>query len=314
MSANPLDLFLNRQRAIILDGALATELERRGADLRDALWSARLLVEQPALIEQLHSDYFAAGADVAITASYQATFPGFARRGIGAPEAAALMRLSVELAQRARDRFWAENHDPARLRPLVAASVGPYGAYLHDGSEYRGDYGLGVAELMDFHRPRLAVLAASGADLLACETIPCRAEAEALVALLGEFPDVRAWLSFSCCDGAHVCHGEPFAECAALAAASPQVVAVGVNCTPPRYVEELLRAASALSAATDKPLLAYPNSGERWDAANACWVEGSGAGDFAALAPRWAAAGARLLGGCCRTGPEEIHRMRAALL
>lgn len=311
MTINPLTPFLDQQQCVVLDGALATELERRGADLRDPLWSARLLVEQPALIEQLHYDYFAAGADVAITASYQATFPGFARRGIGHDKAAALMRLSVELAQNARERFCAENRDPARLRPLVAASVGPYGAYLHDGSEYRGDYGLTVAELMDFHRPRMAVLAASGADLIACETIPCRAEAEALVALLAEFPDVRAWLSFSCCDGERVCHGEPFAECAALAAASPQVVAVGLNCTPPRYVESLLRAAFAV---TDKPLLAYPNSGERWDAANACWVEGSGAGDFAALAPRWAAAGARLLGGCCRTSPDDIRQIRAALI
>src|SRR5262245_10591377 len=161
---------------LILDGALATELERRGADLRDPLWSAKLLLERPELIRQVHYDYFVAGADVATTASSQATFAGFAQRGLSEMQAADLMRLSVQLAQAARDEFW---NDPARRhgreRPLVVASIGCYGAALHDGSEYRGDYGLTVAALMDWHRPRLEVLAHADADLLACETIPCLA-------------------------------------------------------------------------------------------------------------------------------------------
>ena len=302
---DPLQPLLTRKPVVILDGALATELEQRGADLKDPLWSAKILLEEPALIRQLHEDYFTAGADVAITASYQATFPGLAARGLDAEQSAALMRLSVQLATHARTDYCTHHaDDPTAQRPLlVAASVGPYGAYLHDGSEYRGDYGLTVEELMVWHRPRLAVLATSGADLLACETIPSLAEGEALVRLLAEFPDTAAWLSFSCADGEHVCHGERFVDCVAMAAASPQIVAVGVNCTPPRYNESLLQQATTV---TQKPLLTYPNSGERWDAANQCWLPGSGVADFAAAAQRWHAAGARLIGGCCRTTPADI--------
>lgn len=163
---------------------------------------------------------------------------------------------------------------------------------------------------MDFHRPRLAVLAASGADLLACETIPCLAEAEALVRLLAEFPQTVAWLSFSCLDGQHVCHGEAFADCVALANQSEQIVAVGVNCTPPRFVESLLRIGAQ---ATHKPLLAYPNSGERWDATTHCWLPGTGVTEFGAPAQLWYHAGARLIGGCCRTTPGDIRAIAAAL-
>ncbi|MBI3959373.1 MAG: homocysteine S-methyltransferase [Chloroflexi bacterium] len=308
---NPLTPFFSHQGVVVLDGGLATELEQRGAKIDDDLWSARLLLDAPELIRQLHFDYFAAGADVAISASYQASFQGFARRGLNSAEVARLMRLSVELARAARDDFWAEEANrTGRLRPLVAASIGCYGAFLADGSEYRGDYGLTKDELMAWHRPRMAVLAASGADLLACETIPCRVEAEALVALLAEFPDTPAWLSFSCRDASHVCHGEAFAECVVLAAASPQVVAVGVNCTPPRFVEPLLAAARNV---THKPLLCYPNSGEVWDGAARCWREGSGLTDFGAPARLWQAAGAQLIGGCCRTGPGDIRRIRRSL-
>jgi homocysteine S-methyltransferase len=309
--ANPLEPFFSGPGVVILDGALATELERRGANLNDALWSARILLEDPALIRQVHYDYLAAGADVITTASYQATFDGFARRGLSHSEAADLMRLSVALAVGARDDFWS---DPAnrqgRLRPLVAASIGPYGAYLADGSEYRGDYGLTLAELVDFHRARMAVLVAAGADLLACETIPCRIEGEALVALLREFPHMAAWLAFSCRSGEQVSDGGPFAACAALADTSDQVAAVGVNCTAPRFVEELLLLGRS---ATAKPLLCYPNSGEAWDPLHNCWVGSTGVTDFHTPAQRWHAAGARLIGGCCRTTPDDIRAMRAAI-
>jgi homocysteine S-methyltransferase len=197
-----------------------------------------------------------------------------------------------------------------RKRPLVAASVGPYGAYLADGSEYRGDYGLSVAELMDFHRERMAVLASSGADLLACETIPCQVEGEALAALLAEFPAARAWLSFSCRGDEEVADGGRFAECAALANRSNQIVAVGVNCTAPRYVESLLQIASGVTA---KPLLCYPNSGEAWDPLRHYWIGDTGVTDFREPAQRWRAAGASLIGGCCRTTPEDIREIRIAL-
>ncbi len=308
---NLLTPFLAAQGWVVLDGGLATELENRGANISDALWSARLLLDAPQMIRQLHYDYFAAGADVAISASYQASFPGFARRRLDENEATRLMRLSVELAQAARDDFWSTPANRAgRLRPLVAASIGCYGAFLADGSEYRGDYGLSKRELMDWHRPRMATLVASGPDLLACETIPSQLEAEALVALLAEFPDMPAWISFSCRDESQVCHGEDFADCVAVVATSPQVVAVGVNCTPPRFVEPLLAGARRV---TNKPLLCYPNSGEGWDASSRCWVTGSGVTDFGPPARLWREAGAQLLGGCCRTGPDDIRRIRQSL-
>jgi homocysteine S-methyltransferase len=309
---NPLLPLLAAQDIVILDGALATELEQRGADLHDPLWSAKLLIENPDLIRQLHYDYLVAGADIITTASYQASFAGFARRGIDAVAASALLRLSVELACAARDEFWADAANrQGRQRPLVAASVGPYGAFLADGSEYRGDYGLTVEELMAWHRPRLAVLATAGADLLACETLPCLAEGEALARLLPEFPDTSVWLSFSCRDGVHIVHGEPLATATALAGRSSQIVAAGVNCTSPRYVESLLRAARTT---TNKPLLCYPNRGEAWDAVTRGWVEERAAGEFASGALRWRDAGARLIGGCCRTSPADIRRLRTLLL
>jgi homocysteine S-methyltransferase len=319
---NPLQPLLDQTGVVILDGALATELERRGADLNDPLWSAKILLEQPQLIRQVHYDYFVAGANVATTASYQATFEGFARRGLSPAQAADLMRRSVQLAIEAREQFLYDQQTAHQQSPqapkskiqnpklFVAASVGPYGAYLADGSEYRGDYGLTVEQLMDFHRPRLAVLAASGADLLACETIPCLAEGEALVRLLAEFPEAKAWLSFSCCEESHVCHGETFAECVALANCSAQIVAVGLNCTAPRFVESLLQSAAGV---TQKPLLVYPNSGERWDAANHCWLPGTGVGNLTAPSLRWYDAGARLIGGCCRTTPADIQQIAHAL-
>jgi homocysteine S-methyltransferase len=311
MSANPLAEMLAQQPAVILDGALATELERRGANLNDALWSARMLLEDPDLIRRVHYDYLAAGADVITTASYQATFEGFMRRGLSHDAAGDLMRLSVRLALEARDAFWAEHSQrKRRTRPLVAASVGPYGAYLADGSEYRGDYELSREELMAFHRPRLALLASSGVDLLACETIPCRLEGEALVALLAEFAETPAWLSFSCRSGSEVSDGGSFADCAALANSSDQIVAVGINCTAPRYIEDLLLAAKAVTA---KPLLCYPNSGEAWDPLNNCWIGSTGITDFRTPAQRWHAAGARVIGGCCRTTPEDIRVIRDSL-
>ena len=222
------------------------------------------------------------------------------------------MRRSVALAIAARDDFWADpTRREGRVRPLVAASVGPYGAFLADGSEYRGDYELDCAALMEFHRPRLAVLADAGADLLACETVPCQLEGEALVNVLGEFPELPAWLSYSCRDGSHVAHGEPFDACIALANACPSIVAVGVNCTAPRHIEALLQAAGAV---TDKPLLCYPNSGEGWDSRRHCWVDAPKGADFGLMAQRWQAAGARLIGGCCRTTPDDIYAIRHAVL
>ena len=309
---NPIAPLIERNGIVILDGALATELERRGADLRDPLWSAKVLLETPELIRQVHLDYYNAGADIVTTASYQATIPGLMRRGLSREQAADLLRLSVRLAQGARDEFLqAPPPHPRPLFPggergeiLVAASIGPYGAYLHDGSEYRGDYGLSVKELIDWHRPRVEVLASSGADLLACETVPSLVEAEALVRLLSEFPHMPAWISFSCRDEQRLCHGEPFAEAIQLACASPNIVAAGVNCTSPRFIDGLL---ASVSGVATKPLVVYPNSGETWDGAGQTWQGASCEPDWTSAVQCWHRAGARIIGGCCRTTPETIR-------
>ena len=308
---HPFKPFLDDFGVVILDGAMATELERRGADLEDSLWSAKVLLESPELIREVHFDYFAAGADVAITASYQATFQGLAQRGLSHGEAADLIRLSVQLAREARDAFWEEPaHRQGRLRPLIAGSVGCYGAYLADGSEYRGNYGLSRGELLEFHRGRLEVLVEAGVDLLVCETIPCKVEAEALVELLREFPETPAWLSFSCRDEEHVCEGDRLADCAAVAEDCENVVAVGINCTAPRFIAGLLR---ALAPVTEKTLVVYPNSGESWDAEVRQWLENKEEANFADVVKVWYGLGARAIGGCCRTTPEMIRELAAAL-
>ncbi len=302
---NPITRILNEYPVMVLDGALATELERRGCDLRDPLWSAKVLVEAPQLIKQIHTEYFVAGADCAITATYQATFQGFARRGLTEVEAADLMRLAVQLAVEARDEFWADpSNRIGRPKPLVAASIGSYGAFLADGSEYSGDYALSEGELIDFHRPRLALLAATHADLLACETIPCLLEAQALVRLLGEFPNCSAWISFSARNATQTCHGELVSECAAWLESYSQVVAVGINCTAPRYIPGLV---SAIRAATSKPILVYPNSGETYQPGESSWTGGNEVSDYAEAARSWHARGAQIIGGCCRTTPAQIR-------
>jgi len=308
---NPFSPFLASGTGVaILDSGLATELERRGLDLRDPLWSAKVLVEAPEAIEAVHYDYFRAGADVGTSSSYQATFEGFAARGIGTKESERLLRRSVELVDRARERFWSfPSNRTGRIFPLVAASIGCYGASLHDGSEYRGDYGLSRKELIDFHRPRLRVLADSGADVLAFETIPSKLEAEAVVALLEELPSAPpAWVSFSCRSAVEVCHGEPLAECFAAAGASEAVAAVGINCTPPRFVSGLLESARG---ATGNEVAVYPNSGEIWDAGRQAWIPGESSAPIEELAPEWRRLGACLIGGCCRTTPSTTSALRA---
>jgi homocysteine S-methyltransferase len=283
-------------RPVVLDGGLATLLEAHGHDLSSELWSARLLRDDPGAIEAAHREFFEAGAEVATTASYQASFEGFAARGIDADEARALMQRSVEVALRARDA--------ARPDGWVAASVGPYGAVLADGSEYRGDYGLTVDELRAFHRPRLEELAAAGADVLAVETIPCLAEVEAVLAEI-DGTGVSAWLSVTAA-GDRTRAGEPLAEAFAMAADVAEVIAVGVNCLVP---EDVLAAVAAASATG--PAVAYPNSGQGWDAVARSWT-GESAFD-PTLVRSWVEAGARLVGGCCRVGPAEIAAVAAAL-
>lgn len=308
LRAPPVTALLASPRPIVLDGGLATELERQGHDLSDDLWSARVLRDDPQAIEDVHLAYFRAGAQVAITASYQASFEGFAAAGIDADDAAGLLHLSVELASRARQTRIAELEavgDPVPAL-LVAASVGPYGAMLAGGQEYEGNYGLTRSELRDFHRPRLRELVAAGPDLIAFETIPSLLEAEVLVDLLAEFPGVVAWLSYSCADGSRTSEGQPIEDAVAVAARSEQVLATGINCTDPTFLESLLARARG---AIDRPLVAYPNDGRLWDGPTRRWL-GLGADGFPAdSVARWHELGARLVGGCCGIGPAGIRSL-----
>ncbi|MDX3452546.1 homocysteine S-methyltransferase [Streptomyces sp. ME02-8801-2C] len=281
---------------LVLDGGMSNELEAQGHDLSGTLWSARLLRDDPDAIAAVHRAYFAAGAQVAITAGYQATYEGFARLGISRTETTTLLRRSVSLAREAA----AAERDGRRW---VAASVGPYGAMLADGSEYRGDYGLTVAELTRFHRPRLEALAEAGPDVFAVETIPDLREAEAVLIALDGL-GIPAWLSYSI-RGTTTSAGQPLTEAFALARSSDAVIAAGVNCAP------AADAAAALDLVTGVPGVVYPNGGGVWDAGTRGWL---GAQDeIAELAPSWLRAGASLVGGCCRVGPAEIKELAGRL-
>ena len=282
---------------VVLDGGLATELEYQGHKLDTALWSARLLHDDPDAIVQAHLAYFAAGAQVVTTASYQASIGGFAEAGISQAEAEQLIRRSVRLAGQARASF-EDGSDR-----WIAGSVGPYGAALADGSEYRGDYDLTVEELRAWHRPRIELLAEAGVDILALETIPCLTEVEALLAEIDGSLQ-QCWLSITC-DGNRTRAGEPAAEAFSLAGEIPEIIAVGVNCIDPADAYELVCTASEASG---KPIVVYPNSGERWDATARNW---SGPARFHAEdVENWISGGARLVGGCCRVGPSEIRAIR----
>lgn len=306
---NPIAPLLDQGRTLILDGALATELEARGCDLSDPLWSAKVLIENPELIYQVHLDYFNAGAQCAITASYQATPQGFQRRGLDEAQSLALIAKSVQLAQQARSAYLAQHPQAAPL--LIAGSVGPYGAFLADGSEYRGDYALSPAEMMAFHRPRISTLAQAGVDVLACETLPSFAELQALLALLNDFPSLGAWFSFTLRDSNHLSDGTPLSDVIALLNGNPQVLAIGINCIALENVSPALR---QLAALTEHPMLVYPNSGEHYDAVSKTWHTCGGEhGSVADHASAWQQIGARLIGGCCRTTPQDIRAITQKL-
>ncbi len=307
--ADPLAPLLSDERVVVIDGGLATELEAAGHVLADHLWSARILADEPEAIIAAHLAYFRAGARVAITSSYQATFEGFASRGVDHTAAADLLARSVALADEARRRYRAEVAPADAGDLLIAASIGPYGAHLADGSEYRGGYGLDQASLRVFHRERMRILWEAGPDLLACETIPDRVEVRALADLLGEV-GAPAWLAVSCVDDGHLRDGSPIEDAVGVADVTPEIVAVGVNCVAPEHVAGLV---SRIRAATRKPIVVYPNSGEGWDPASGAWRPAVGSDVDVAAARSWVAAGARLVGGCCRVGPARIAELASAL-
>ncbi|CAN6301749.1 unnamed protein product [Urochloa humidicola] len=302
----------------VIDGGFATQLEALGADINDPLWSAACLITKPHLVKEVHMQYLEAGADIIISSSYQATIPGFLARGMTLDEAEDLLRTSVKLALEARDEFWKSTlrkSKPIYNHALVAASIGSYGAYLADGSEYSGSYGTDITteKLKDFHRCRLKVLAGAGPDLIAFEAIPNKMEAQALVELLEEENiQVPSWICFSSVDGKHLCSGESFADCLQILNASEKVAIVGVNCTPPQFIEGII---CELRKQTKKAIAVYPNSGEVWDGRAKRWLSSEclGQKSFDVLAKRWQEAGASFIGGCCRTTPSTIRAVSKIL-
>ena len=309
---SPFERFFDRQGVVVLDGGLATRLEVLGHDLEDDLWSAKILLEDPQAVQRVHTEFLRAGADCITAGTYQASLPGFEARGLTRDRALCVLDRAVDLAVEARDAFWSdpESHDQ-RLRPLVAGSVGPYGAYRADGSEYTGCYGLSDDQLLDFHEVRWRTLAIGAADILGCETIPSLQEAEVLLELLRQTPHRWAWMSFTCRDGAHMSDGSPVAAAARICDAAPRLAAVGINCTCPQYVSQLI---SVMRDATEKPIIVYPNAGGRYDAERKVWEGDARHHDWPALAEVWRDQGASVIGGCCRVSPADISSIRTHLL
>eukprot|EP00440_Ansanella_granifera_P066300 gb/GFBE01071912.1/.p1 GENE.gb/GFBE01071912.1/~~gb/GFBE01071912.1/.p1 ORF type:complete len:363 (+),score=72.62 gb/GFBE01071912.1/:1-1089(+) len=287
---------------LIIDGGLSTHIEALGETIDNSLWSARCLVNNPGVIRQAHADYYAAGADIAITASYQAHFDGFKELGVSNEEALEAIRRSVTIAREA-----------APPGALVAGSVGAYGASKCNGAEYTGDYpGMDEEKLIEWHRPRMKALVEAGCDVLACETVPCRMEAKAMRTIAEEL-SCPAWITFSCKSDSQVCSGESLSDCVAALADSSYIIGVGVNCSDPGFVASLVRICrSALPAS--KHVIVYPNSGEAYCGETRSWVSGTAAADdqFVEMAKEWAQLGADCIGGCCRTTPATIAALRAA--
>lgn len=296
---HPLRDLIRERGSVVIDGAMSTALEKLGCDLNNRLWSARILADDPEKIRTVHAQYFEAGADVAITASYQATAAGFADAEINETEAARLIRLSVTLAREARDAY-ERNHPNWPL--LVAGAVGPYGAYLADGSEYTGRYHLTDDAYREFHRVRLDALKAAGADLIAVETQPKLEEVAVLLKML-EARELSAWVTFTLADEGHLPDGTLVEDAARLCATSPAVDALGLNCVKRELAAGALK---RMASVTDLPLILYPNSGETYDAATKTWHHPVGGPGWQHFVGPWQSLGVKCLGGCCRTLPSDI--------
>lgn len=296
--------FLQRNKIMVLDGGLSTEIEKYKYPLNTNLWSAELLMKNPSLLEKIHLDYYNAGAECCISSSYQASINGFVQMGCSITEAENLIVLSVELVKNARNHFVKMN--PKAIFPFVAASVGPYGAVLADSSEYTGNYLVSSEELLEFHSQRIACLVKGNPDILACETIPKLEEALIIMKVLAKYPTIRCWISFSCKNGYAICDGTPIKECAKELDKFSQIEAIGVNCTHPKYVSSLI---TILRAYTTKAIIVYPNSFEDYDSKKDKWIGMHSTIQFANAAKEWYEKGAKIIGGCCRTDTSDVAKI-----
>ena len=289
---------------LLLDGGLSNELESQGCDLNHELWTAKLLVSDPDKIRNAHLAYLEAGAQCLITSSYQISKEGTTTMDGYTMNFKSLLLRSIELASQAIDLFLLDN--PGKKRPLIAASIGPFGAHRGDGSEYRGDYGVSDKELFDFHQTRIKVFNQSDADILACETIPSMQEAQALAnALTGS--NKNAWVSFSCKDAKHLNDGTPIKDCAKFLSEHPTIFALGINCTHPQYISGLIDEVKL--ACGDKKIVVYPNFGSVYDASSKTWSGDSNTHFNIVRAKEWLQRGADIIGGCCQVGPVHIKEV-----
>ena len=310
---NIIEEILQKQKAFIIDGALGTQIQKNGHDVNDSLWSAKFLNEDVSVIKEVHSQYLYAGADCIITSSYQASIEGFLKKGFSQEKAIELIKLSINIAKEARDEFCSGFEDKAsRVKPLVAASIGPYGAYLADGSEYTGDYKISDEELKSFHKKRLEIIHQTNPDILACETIPSFKEAKIISDLLKYYPNTSSWITFSAKDENYTNAGDDIKECMAYLNQQKHISAVGINCTAPQYIPMLIENIKSVSS---KPIVVYPNGGSKYNPITKLWEKGDlSSEDFSKLAYLWYSKGARIIGGCCLTGPAEIESIRKILL
>ncbi len=295
---------LNKYPFIVLDGGMATELEKRGFELNDHLWSAAILADKPSAIRDVHLSFLEAGADCIITSSYQATIDGFIKKGYSSVEAANLIKLSVKLAREAVNTYMDNNSCEDRPVPIVAGSAGCYGSSLADGSEYRGDYHLEIEEYKKFHEYRVELLAESGADLIAFETLPCSEEGFAIIELMKFYPEMPYWLSFSVKDESRISNGDLFSDFVKKAEYRQNYIGCGINCSSPENVTGVMQQLAGMKTGN---FVVYPNSGEVYDKSCNCWKESGEKNMFINYVDRWYSLGAKIIGGCCRTGPEEIR-------
>ena len=305
---SPFAPWLDQGSVLLLDGGLGTELERRGHTQLGKLWSSALVRTNPAAIREVHHDYLEAGADCITTATFQASMPTLKSVGLHPAEAEELLRDAVALAVRERDRFLYRH--PERLRPLVAASIGPYGAALCNGAEYTGNYHLSQREFRAFHADRWRVLCDSDADVIALETIPTWQEARALLSLLSASPSRQAWISFTCRDARHITDGTPLAEVLKATNEVPNLCAVGVNCIAPRLAQGI---SDKLAALSSKPVIVYPNASNAWDLKSRVPHDEASPETYARAAAQWHQAGASIIGGCCGTTPKHLAAVRDAM-
>lgn len=299
-----IDEVLQQYPFIVQDGGMATELEKEGFDFNDHLWSAAILTDKPSAIRDVHLSFLEAGADCVITSSYQATISGFMKKGYSQKEAANLIKLSVKLAREAVEIFLDNNSCKNRPLPFVAGSAGCYGSFLANGSEYRGDYHLSTNEYMEFHKPRVELLAEAGSDIIAFETIPCSEEGHALVELMKGFPEMPYWLSFSIKDDIHMSNGDIFSDFIKKNEFPNNLIGCGINCSSPVHVTGLME---GLKRENLRNFVVYPNSGEEYNKSGNCWTGSKEHDVFIDSVSLWHRLGAKIIGGCCRTGPEDIR-------